>query len=62
MFRRKWNGAGIAYLKILIQHLPGATDRNYKKPLSEWLVSEMMSKDGISSMYLILGNPYTMMI
>jgi len=51
MFRRKWRGGGIAYFKMLIQHLPRATDRNYKKPPSGWPVSELLFKDRISSMY-----------
>jgi len=51
MFRRKWKGAGIAYFKMSIQHLPTATDRNYRKPPSGWLVSELLLKDRISSIY-----------
>ena len=51
MFRRKWKGVGMAYFKMLIQHLSTATDRNYKKPPSGWLVSELLFKDRTTSMY-----------
>jgi hypothetical protein len=34
----------------VIHNLHGATERNYKKPLSGWLVSKFVFKDRISSM------------